>query len=111
MSKKKLQEGFGIGELPSSKLIKMKMKLTDIMREQEDIEVGHTDDEPGMLKQYAHDMAEYSKQLYDMLDKFDQMPQEVDFPTWWQAKLIKARDYISKAAHYLEFEMKDDQNL
>lgn len=33
MSKRKLQEGFGIGELPSSKLMKMTMKLGDIMRE------------------------------------------------------------------------------
>jgi hypothetical protein len=34
------------------------------------------------------------------------MPEEVDFPNWWQAEVIKARDYISKAQHYLEFEEK-----
>jgi hypothetical protein len=33
MSKKKLQEGFGIGELPSSKLMKMKVGLKDLMPE------------------------------------------------------------------------------
>ena len=30
MSKKKLQEGFGLGELPSSKLMKMKVSLKDL---------------------------------------------------------------------------------
>jgi hypothetical protein len=33
MSKKKLKEGFGIGELPSSKLMKMKVGLKDLMPE------------------------------------------------------------------------------
>jgi hypothetical protein len=34
------------------------------------------------------------------------MEGEVDFPNWWQAKVIKAKDYISAAQHYLEFEEK-----
>ena len=71
-----------------------------------DLDVGHQDDEPDMLKQYAYDIATYASKLYKALDKYDKMDGEVDFPNWWQAKVIMARDYISKAQHYLEFEEK-----
>ncbi len=72
----------------------------------EDMDIGHQDDEPDMLKQYAYDTAVYAAKLYKQLNKYDQMEGEVDFPNWWQAKIIKARDYVSKAQHYLEFEEK-----
>jgi metal-responsive CopG/Arc/MetJ family transcriptional regulator len=73
---------------------------------QDDLDIGHQDDEPGMLKQYAYDTAVYAAKLYKQLAKYDQMEGEVDFPNWWQAKVIKAKDYISAAQHYLEFEEK-----
>ena len=72
----------------------------------EDMDIGHQDDEPDMLKQYAYDISVYAAKLYKQLNKYDQMEGEVDFPNWWQAKVIKARDYIAKAQHYLEFEEK-----
>ena len=75
---------------------------------QDDLDIGHQDDEPGMLKQYAYDTAVYAAKLYKELAKYDRMEGEVDFPNWWQAKLIKAKDYISAAQHYLEFEGKED---
>jgi hypothetical protein len=28
-----------------------------------------------------------------------------DFPHWWQAKIVKAGEYIGAAKHYLEGEM------
>ena len=71
-----------------------------------DLDVGHQDDEPDMLKQYAYDIATYAAKLYKQLDKYDKMDGEVDFPNWWQSKVILAKDYISKAQHYLEFEEK-----
>ena len=71
-----------------------------------DLDIGHQDDEPDMLKQYAYDIASYASKLYKHLDKYDKMDGEVDFPNWWQSKVILARDYISKAQHYLEFEEK-----
>jgi len=37
------------------------------------------------------------------------MDHEVDFPHWWQAKIIKARDYMVGAKHYLDGEEKIDQ--
>ena len=70
------------------------------------MDIGHQDDEPDMLKQYAYDISVYAAKLYKQLNKYDQMEGEVDFPNWWQAKIIKARDYIAKAQHYLEFEEK-----
>lgn len=72
----------------------------------EDMDVGHQDDEPDMLKQYAYEIAQYAAKLYKMLDKYDKMDGEVDFPNWWQSKVILAKEYISKATHYLEFEEK-----
>jgi hypothetical protein len=34
------------------------------------------------------------------------MPGEVDFPHWWQAKIIKAYDYLQAAYGYLDGEEK-----
>lgn len=70
-----------------------------------DIEVGREDDEPGALKQHAYDIAHYAAKLYKQLDQYEQQG-EVDFPNWWQEKVILAREFIGKAQHYLEFEDK-----
>ena len=72
----------------------------------EDIDLGHQDDEPDMLKASVYRIAQYAAGLYKMLDKYDQMDQEVDFPDWWQEKIHLAADYMDKAKHYLEFEEK-----
>lgn len=72
----------------------------------EDIDLGHQDDEPDMLKASVYRIAQYAVSLYKMLDKYDQMDQEVDFPDWWQEKIHLASDYMDKAKHYLEFEEK-----
>lgn len=73
----------------------------------EDLDIGHIDDEAGMLKQTAFEIAEYAAKLYKLLKSYEDMPGEVDFPNWWQASVIKARENISKATHYLEFETKE----
>ena len=72
----------------------------------EDIDLGHQDDEPDMLKATVYRIAQYAVSLYKMLDKYDQMDQEVDFPDWWQEKIHLAADYMDKTKHYLEFEEK-----
>jgi len=69
----------------------------------EDVDVGHVDDEPGMLKQDAYEIAQYSIQLFKLLKHYESLDVEVDFPNWWQRKVMLARDYISKATHYLDF--------
>ena len=69
----------------------------------EDVDVGHVDDEPGMLKQDAYEIAQYSIQLFKLLKHYESLDAEIDFPNWWQRKVMLARDYISKATHYLDF--------
>ena len=71
-----------------------------------DLDVGHQDDEPSMLKKDVYDIAIYAAKLYKQLDKYDKMEGEVDFPHWWQKKVTLARQYISSAQHYLDAEEK-----
>ena len=71
---------------------------------EEDLDVGHQDDEPNMLKSDLYRIAKYAMELYKMMDKYDDMPVEVDFPHWWQSKVTKAKDMIASAHHYLEGE-------
>jgi hypothetical protein len=47
-------------------------------------------------------------ELYKMVDQFEG-EQEVDFPAWWQSKITTAKNMISSAKHYLEFELKEPQ--
>lgn len=79
-----------------------------IMKKQmrEDIDVGHQDDEPHMLKSDVYRIAKMAAMLYKQLDKYDNMGEEVDFPHWWQAKIIKAYDYLQAAYGYLDGEEK-----
>ena len=71
-----------------------------------DLDVGHQDDEPNMLKKDLYDVITYAAKLYKQLDKYDQHDGEVDFPHWWQKKVTLAREYMSAAQHYLEGEEK-----
>jgi len=82
------------------------MKNNFKIKEEEDIDVGHQDDEPDMLKSSAMETATYAAKLYKKLHKYDNFDGEVDFPHWWQKKLILARDYLSAAFHYLDSEEK-----
>jgi hypothetical protein len=70
----------------------------------EDLDLGHQDNEPHMIKAELAHIARYAIELYKMVDQFEG-PQEVDFPAWWQSKLTTARNMISSAKHYLEFEL------
>ena len=72
----------------------------------EDLDIGHQDDEPNMLKSDLYRIAKYAMGLYKMMDRYDDMPGEVDFPHWWQSKIIKAKDYMVAAKHYLDGEEK-----
>ena len=76
------------------------------MTQKEDTDVGHVDDEPDMLQATAYEIATYAAKLSKKLAKYDAHDGEVDFPNWWQAKLILAKDYMSKAYHYLDSEEK-----
>jgi hypothetical protein len=74
----------------------------------EDLDLGHEDNEPHMLKADLYRIGKYAMELYKMVDKFDN-GQEVDFPHWWQAKIINAKSCLVSAKHYLDFELKEPQ--
>lgn len=71
----------------------------------EDLDVGHQDNEPHMLKKDLYRIAKYASELYEMIDQFDAEGQEVDFPHWWQAKIITSKEAMVKAKHYLDGEL------
>lgn len=65
------------------------------------VAVGHVDDEPDMIRKELYKMGKYSVELYKMLGELP----NGDFPHWWQAKIVKAGQYLSNAKHYLEGEL------
>ncbi|MDB4343559.1 hypothetical protein OAE25_00215 [Verrucomicrobiales bacterium] len=81
-------------------------EIQDIDNEKlrEDLDIGHQDDEPGMLKNTLYRAAKMASMLYKKLDKYDKMPNEVDFPSWWQNKINKSKDMLQAAYDYLDGE-------
>ena len=77
--------------------------------QKEDLDVGHQDNEPKMLKADLYRIAKYAAELYKMVDQFDVEGQEVDFPQWWQAKIITSKEAMVKAKHYLDGELAVDK--
>ena len=74
---------------------------------EEDIEVGHTDNEPHMIKGELYQIGKYAMELYAALEEMEEQGGEYDFPAWWQSKITTAKDMISGAKHYLEFELNE----
>jgi hypothetical protein len=77
----------------------------------EDIDVGHIDDEPGMLLQTAYETAVHAANIYKQLKHYESHNQQIDFPNWWQSKVILGKDYIAKADKWLEFATQEGQFL
>lgn len=73
------------------------------------LSLGHVDDEAGMLKQTVYDIVKNSADLYKRLEAYEAMNTHVDFPHWWQAKVVMAGEYISKASDYLKYESEEDR--
>jgi hypothetical protein len=101
--KKKFPDLTGDGKVTKADILKGRGVDLD-----EDLDLGHQDNEPHMLKADLYKIGKYAMELYQMVDKFEGQG-EVDFPHWWQAKIIKASSMISSAKHYLEFELKEPQ--
>ena len=72
----------------------------------EDMDLGHEDNEPHMLKADLYRIGKYAMELYQMVDQFEGKG-EVDFPAWWQAKITTAATNMVSAKHYLDFELKE----
>jgi hypothetical protein len=75
----------------------------------EDMDLGHEDDEPHMIKGELYKIARNAMALYKMLKPFDELEQEIDLPAWWQSKITKACTMLGSARSYLEFELKEPQ--
>ena len=69
----------------------------------EDLDVGHQDNEPHMLKAELARAGQMIQMLYRAVDKYDNQG-EVDFPQWWQKKIIKANAMLDSAFDYLDGE-------
>ena len=65
--------------------------------------VGHVDDERDMLKSGLYQAGCAAVKLHKLLAE---LPDNADLPHWWQAKVIKAQDYLDGALDYLESELK-----
>jgi len=76
--------------------------------QKEDLDLGHEDNEPHMVKADLYKIGKYAMELYQMVDQFEGQG-EVDFPAWWQSKITNAASMISSAKHYLEFELKEPE--
>ena len=74
----------------------------------EDLDLGHEDNEPHMVKADLYKIGKYAMELYQIVDQFEGQG-EVDFPAWWQSKITNAASMISSAKHYLEFELKEPE--
>jgi hypothetical protein len=76
---------------------------------EDDLDVGHQDNEPRMIKKDIYNMGKYAMEIYKKLDKYDNMGGEVDFPHWWQSKITKAKSMLQSAYDYLDGEEKITQ--
>jgi hypothetical protein len=76
--------------------------------QKEDLDLGHEDNEPRMLKADLYKIGKYAMELYQTMDKFEGKG-EVDFPAWWQNKINTAGNMMSSAKHYLDFELKEPE--
>ena len=101
--KKSFPDLTGDGKITQADILKARGVELD-----EDLDLGHTDNEPHMLKGDLYRIGKYAMELYKMVDQFEG-EQEVDFPHWWQAKIIQAKSMLVSAKHYLDFETKEPQ--
>jgi hypothetical protein len=73
----------------------------------EDIDLGHEDNEPHMIKAELYRIGKYAMELYAMAEELEETGEEIDFPSWWQAMITDAATKMVKAKHYLDFELKE----
>ena len=77
----------------------------------EDTDIGHQDNEPGMLMSDVSVIERSAEELGEMMKSFEEMDGEIDLPHWWQTKIIKAKDYLVGAKHYLKAELEKTDNI
>ena len=79
-------------------------KMTPGQNEQNDKDPGEYDQEGDMAKTQLRTIADAAKELHDMLDDDENMPE------WVQNKITKAQDYIDSVRDYLKAEKDEDED-
>ena len=108
VSEKKGRDMDGDGDVDSQDYLAARDVAIKKAMKKEDLDLGHEDNEPHMIKAELYRIGKYAMELYQMVDQFEGEG-EVDFPAWWQAKITSAKDMVSSAKHYLEFELKEPE--
>jgi hypothetical protein len=84
------------------------VKAIDLKKSvKEDIDLGHEDNEPHMIKGELYRIGKYAMELYAMVEELEETGQEIDFPAWWQAMITDSKEQMVKSKHYLDFELKE----
>jgi hypothetical protein len=94
-------------ELAKKVFASMKAATTPKSLKKEDIDLGHEDNEPHMIKGELYQIGKYAMKLYATLEELEETGEEIDFPAWWQSKVTTAKNMMSSAKHYLDFELKE----
>ena len=71
----------------------------------DDIEISHTDDEPGMIADELYTLIKAAQELLVHFQQAEESGYEVDYPHWLQAKIILAKEHITKANDHLQAQM------
>ena len=71
----------------------------------EDNDLGHQDNEPGMLRSDLSIIERAAEELGELMAEFDNSGEEIDFPHWWQSKIVLSKEYITSANDYLRAEL------
>jgi len=98
-------DGSTVKRFPSDRVKPVKEAVSKAIQKEGDLDLGHQDNEPHMLKKDLYRIAKYASELYMMVNDFDNKGMEVDFPHWWQSKIIKAKSMLVSAKHYLDGEL------
>jgi len=101
-AKKSFPDLTGDGKVTKADILKGRGVKID-----EDIDLGHEDNEPHMIKGELYQIGKYAMELYAALEELEKAGGEYDFPAWWQSKITTAKNNISGAKHYLEFELNE----
>jgi len=108
VSEKKGRDMDGDGDVDSQDYLAARDVAIKKAMKKEDLDLGHEDNEPHMIKAELYRIGKYAMELYQMVDQFEGMG-EVDFPAWWQSKITTSANNMVSAKHYLDFETKEPE--
>jgi len=94
------KEMYKMSEKELEKFAKTKHKGLPVKKEA--LDLSHDEDELEMIKSDLYSIAKDAAELCKLVKNL-QSP--VDFPHWWQTKIIDAKHNVSAAAEYLEYEI------